>query len=71
MLDTDFEPTIEEENVINETILGTLEKCPFPRSADCQKNTHSNEHGSISFGQFFGVSNQEHSMDSPLALIES
>jgi hypothetical protein len=27
-------------------------------------------YGSILFGQFFGVSNQEHSMGSPLAVIE-
>jgi hypothetical protein len=29
MLDTDFEPKIDEENFINETILGALEECPF------------------------------------------
>jgi hypothetical protein len=34
-----------------------------------QKNAHSNKSGSISFGQFFEASNQEHSMSSPLALI--
>jgi hypothetical protein len=37
---------------------------------DCQKNTHSNEYGLMSFGQFFGVSNQEHSMGSAPALVE-
>jgi hypothetical protein len=68
MLDTDFEPTIDEENFIDEATLGDLEKCLFP--PDFQKNIHSNEYGSISFGQFFGVSNQEHSMGSPLALIK-
>jgi hypothetical protein len=30
MLDTDFEPKIEEENLIDEAILGALEECPFP-----------------------------------------
>jgi hypothetical protein len=29
MLDTDFQPKIEEENFIDETMLGTLEQCPF------------------------------------------
>jgi hypothetical protein len=42
----------------------------FLTPPDCQKNTHSHEYGSISFGQFFEVSNQEHSMRSPLVLTE-
>jgi hypothetical protein len=29
MLDTDFEPKIEEGNFVDEAILGALEKCPF------------------------------------------
>jgi hypothetical protein len=29
MLDTDCEPKIEEENFIDEAILGVLEECPF------------------------------------------
>jgi hypothetical protein len=29
MLDTDFEPKIEEENFIDEIILGALEECLF------------------------------------------
>jgi hypothetical protein len=29
MLDTDFQPKIEEENFIDEAILGALEECPF------------------------------------------
>jgi hypothetical protein len=29
ILDTDFEPKIEEENFTDEAILGALEKCPF------------------------------------------
>jgi hypothetical protein len=29
MLNTDFEPKIEEENCIDEAILGVLEECPF------------------------------------------
>jgi hypothetical protein len=29
MRDTDFEPKIEEENFIDEVILGALEECPF------------------------------------------
>jgi hypothetical protein len=29
MLDTDFEPKIEEENFIDESILGALKECPF------------------------------------------
>jgi hypothetical protein len=29
MLDTDFEPKIEEENFIDEAILGVFEECPF------------------------------------------
>jgi hypothetical protein len=29
MFDTDFEPKIEEENFIDEAILGALEECPF------------------------------------------
>jgi hypothetical protein len=29
MLDTDFEPKIEEEIFTDETILGILEECPF------------------------------------------
>jgi hypothetical protein len=31
-LDTDFEPKIEEENFIDEAILGALEDTPFPHS---------------------------------------
>jgi hypothetical protein len=42
----------------------------FFTSPDCQKNTHSNEYGSKSFGQFFGASNQEHLTRFPLAFIE-
>jgi hypothetical protein len=42
----------------------------FLTPPDCQKNTHSNEYGLILFGQFFWVSNQKHSIGSPLALIE-
>jgi hypothetical protein len=29
MLNTDFEPKIEEENIIDEEILGALGECPF------------------------------------------
>jgi hypothetical protein len=29
MLDTDFEPKIEEEHLVDEAILGVLEECPF------------------------------------------
>jgi hypothetical protein len=29
MLDTDFEPKIEEDNFIDEPIFGALEECPF------------------------------------------
>jgi hypothetical protein len=29
MLDTDFQPKIEEENFIDEAIFGALEECPF------------------------------------------
>jgi hypothetical protein len=29
MPDMDFEPKIEEENLIDAAILGALEKCPF------------------------------------------
>jgi hypothetical protein len=29
MLDADFEPKIEEENLIDEAIHGALEECPF------------------------------------------
>jgi hypothetical protein len=29
MLETDFEPKIEEENLIDEAILRALEECPF------------------------------------------
>jgi hypothetical protein len=35
---------------------------PFLTPPDYQKNTHSNDYGWLSFGQFFWVSNQEHSM---------
>jgi hypothetical protein len=42
----------------------------FLTPPDYQKNTHSNEYGLISFGKFFGISNQEHSMGFPLTLIE-
>jgi hypothetical protein len=38
--------------------LGLLGISIFLTPPDCQKNTHSNQYGSISFGQFFGVSNQ-------------
>jgi hypothetical protein len=42
----------------------------FLTPPDCQQNIHSHEYGSLSFGQFFGVSNHKHSMGSPLAVIE-
>jgi hypothetical protein len=42
----------------------------FPHSDRLPKNTDSDKYGSISFGQFSGVSNQEHSMGSPIALIK-
>jgi hypothetical protein len=29
MLDTDFEPKIEEKNFFDEAILGAFEECPF------------------------------------------
>jgi hypothetical protein len=29
MLDTDFEPKLEEENFNGEAILGALDECPF------------------------------------------
>jgi hypothetical protein len=51
MVDTDFEPKIEEEDFIDEAILGALEECPiFLTPPDFQQNTHSNEYGSILFG---------------------
>jgi hypothetical protein len=37
MLDTDFEPEIEKENLIDEVILGLLGNAPFPQSASLPK----------------------------------
>jgi hypothetical protein len=37
MLDTDFEPRIEEENLIDEAILGVLEECPFSSLRQIEK----------------------------------
>jgi hypothetical protein len=42
----------------------------FLTPPDCQKNIYSKRYGSISRDQFFRVSDQDHSMGFPLALIE-
>jgi hypothetical protein len=70
MLDTDFEPKIEGKISLMKKFLRLVRNTSFLTPPDCQRNTDSNEHGSISFGQFFAVSNQGHLMGSPLALIE-
>jgi hypothetical protein len=70
MLDTDFEPKIEEENFIDEGIFGAPEECPFSSLRQIAKRLFI----PLSTVRYHlvnsGVSNQEHSMDSPLALIK-
>jgi hypothetical protein len=57
MLGMDLKPKTDEANFIDEAILGAFEECPFPHSARLPQEYSFNECGSISFGQFFGVSN--------------
>jgi hypothetical protein len=71
MLDTDFEPKTEEENFIDEAILGALEKCLFSSLRQIDKRIFIPMSTiRCHLGNSLGVSNQGHSMESPVALIE-
>jgi hypothetical protein len=71
MLDKDFEPKIKEENFIDEAILRAFEECPFSSLRQTAKRTLiPMSTVRCHLVNFFGVSNQKHSMGSSLPLIE-